>query len=73
MNITPLTKNHEIKRGDLLLVQGNGNINLYKVPQVIKDDDREEVILQKKGNIYFNRSMFHDGKSWVQEVQIVTE
>ena len=67
----------DIKEGDQLLVRGNfvfgGNcIQLHKVEKVkVSENDGTEIILQKKGNVYFNLGMYLKGDSWVKEVRKV--
>lgn len=68
----------DIKDGDALLINGNfsegDKIQLHKVQQVkVTEQDGTEVILKKKGNIYFNLGMYLKGKSWVREVCKVDE
>jgi len=62
-----------IKKGDLLVVEFGkeiyplkGCLHSFKVLEN-KSDDRE-IILQNKGNIYFNYSMFLNGNSIVKSV-----
>lgn len=67
-----------VAEGDILLLEGNFNdgpqIQLHKVAQVkITEQDGFEVILKKKGNIYFNMDTYLEGNSWVKEGYIICE
>jgi hypothetical protein len=65
-----------IKKGDQLIIKGlvSGDLvtQLHKVVKVkVSDNDGTEIILKKKGNLYFNLGMYLEQKSWVREVYII--
>lgn len=77
MTLGAITSIDAISKDDLLLVNGShatgDAIQLHKVLHVkVTDRDGTEIILRKKGNVYFNLSMYLDGKSWVKEAHKVT-
>lgn len=76
MKLKEVTTLVDINQGDLLLIDGRfdkgDRIQLHKVQRVklsVKDDT--EIILKKKGNVYFNLGMYLQGTSWVKKVCIV--
>lgn len=44
--------------------------NVFKIAQIKKHDN--EIILQKKNNIYFNYQMFLDGESNLKKATLLT-
>jgi hypothetical protein len=76
MKQTEIKSMTDIKKGDTLLIKGNfsdgDKIQLLKVATVkVSDKDGTEIILKKKGNVYFNLGMYLKGDSWVEEVSKV--
>jgi hypothetical protein len=68
----------DIKKGDKLIINGRFNegdtIQLHKVLDVkVTTNDGTEIILRKKGNLYFNLGMYLRQGSWVNEVCIIEE
>lgn len=73
MRIWEIQPKTVITKGDLLIVQDkDGAIQYHKVHEVKQVDGDEEVILQKRGNIWFSRNRYNEGGSWVKEVRLVT-
>jgi hypothetical protein len=67
----PVKSYAEISDGDTLLIYGNvDGVQHHLFHGVKKKDtayDGQEIILKKKGNIYFNFGMHTEGKSWVKQ------
>lgn len=65
----------QIKNGDTLLVESSHyGIKLYNNVKVkTTNDGNREVILRKRGNLYFNFDMFNEGKSHVKGIYRVEE
>lgn len=70
MRITEIRSFGQIKNGDTLLVDSlHYGIKLYNnVKKKITESDCREVILRKRGNLYFSFDMFSTGKSHVKGI-----
>ena len=61
----------QITKHDLLIIDYRGVSTPYFVREVLNPgEDIEEVIVNKKDNIYFITSMAIDGTSWAKNVDI---
>ena len=73
INVTPLTRIDQIKKGDLLLIH-DGRDLIQATAKIVKvsDHDGTEIIFKKKQNKFFNVGMYLDGKSWAKDVRVIT-
>ncbi|MDQ6477816.1 hypothetical protein [Dyadobacter sp. LHD-138] len=76
MKLKDVTTLVDINQGDFLLIDGffdeGERIQLHKVQRVkLSVRDGTEIILKKKGNVYFNLGMYLQGTSWAKKVCIV--
>lgn len=68
-----LTKPGQIKAGDTVLCDFKDKPQKYRVKDVINaGTDKEEILINKKKNIYFITSMAIDGSSWAKKVRFVS-
>jgi len=69
MKLTEVVSFRQIKDGDTLLVESNQfGIELFKNIKIkITVNDGREIILRKKGNVYFNFDMYMKAESHVNE------
>lgn len=69
MNKAKLTAPGQIKRGCKIHCTFGGNPHTYRAKEILyAGTDREEVIINKKKNLYFITSMAIDGSSWAKDV-----
>ena len=73
MQIEQLKERGQIKKGDLLLISDGKEIIQAKAEIVLVPIglNREEIVFNKKKNLYFNVDMYLNGESWVKDVRIV--
>ncbi len=64
-----LTAPGQIKPGDTIHCEFKGKPQRYRVKEVIHPGtDKEEILINKKKNLYFITSMAVDGSSWAKMV-----
>lgn len=67
----PLVAYGQIHKGDQLEITYENTRELFVVKKVINAGRKsEEILLNKKKNIYFITSMAIDGESWARDVMI---
>lgn len=72
MQIEPLTRIDQIKKGDLMLISDGKEIIHTKAFIVkVSEHDGTEVIFNVKRNKFFNVGMYLERKSWAKDVRIV--
>lgn len=65
-----LTAAGQIKCGDEIHCEYKGKLKKYTAIEVLNPgSDREEIVVNKKANIYFITSMAIDGTSWAKNVK----
>lgn len=68
-----LTCAGEIKPGDVIHCEFKGRAKKYRVKEVLNaGTDLEEILINKKKNLYFITSMAVDGTSWAKNVNFVS-
>lgn len=74
MRVWEIQPKTAISVGDLLVVQSNdGKIHAHKVEEVKEVDGDTEIILRKRGNIWFSLTRYFEGLSWIKEVRLITD
>lgn len=75
ISIQKVTAIDQISDGAAVLIKGrltDGKVQLFNIDRIkISESDGIEVILKKKGNVYFNFGMYLAGKSNVSEIYTV--
>lgn len=71
MLIEPLTRIDQITAGDALLISDGRRIIATTAKIVLVQDNRTEVIFNKRQNKYFNVGMYLSGESWAKDVRVV--
>jgi acyl CoA:acetate/3-ketoacid CoA transferase alpha subunit len=73
MKIEKVVNRNQIQDGDTLIVEGfEAEPIVFKNVTVKRSEtDGTEIILKKKGNIYFNLDMYLKGTSYIQDVYII--
>lgn len=75
MNIIDIEKPGQVQEGDLLLLQKSNGITF---PAIVKHvcspgTDGEEIVINNRRNLYFNVSMYIDGKSWIKSCKKIID
>lgn len=61
----------QIRQGDIIVCEYNGNIEQYTAEEVLDPGTgREEIIINTKENKYFITSMALKGESWAKNVHV---
>lgn len=64
----------EIKKGDEILLLHKGEAQIHHAEEILmQGQPTEEILLNKKDNLYFIVSMAIDGTSWAKEVKYFSE
>jgi len=64
-----LTGAGQIKKGDQILLAYNGEAQLHFAEEILMEGEpTEEILLNKKDNLYFIVAMAVDGTSWAKHV-----
>ena len=68
---TSLAKSGQIKAGDIIHCEFKGKQQKHIVVEVLDaGTDREEILLDKKSNLYFITIMAINGSSWAKNVTV---
>lgn len=76
MKLIPIKNKDQVSVGTILMVKDkNGIVKTFPVIQIKKEEFGDEVILEKKNNLYFNidRLLVGNLPGWIMEVYIVAE
>jgi len=67
-----LTNAGQIQKGAKIVLSDNGEGQAYTVDQVLNaGTDKEEILIDTEGNLYFITSMAIDGSSWAKQVKFL--
>ena len=68
-----LTNSGQIQPGDTIHCEFKGKSQKYRAKEVLNaGTDQEEILLNKKKNLYFITSMAVEGTSWAKNVRFVS-
>lgn len=73
MKLRPIISD-DVKKGDKIAIirkLSPSIVEIYTILRIMEYDSSLEVILQIKGNIYFNLDMYLNDESWVKEACII--
>jgi len=74
MRTEPLTRPGQIKTGDTIHCEFRGEIQQHPVKEVLNaGTSREEILINRKKNLYFITSMAIDGSSWAKNVRVESQ
>lgn len=65
-----ITAEGQLKKGDKIQIVGksDGDSQIVTVKEIVHHADREEIIINKRRNLYFITSMMLAGTSWAKSV-----
>ncbi len=73
MSFIPVTSLDVIKEGDTIMIISDSLKKEILTVELVRfsDDDKTEIIIDKKTNRFFNLGLYLQGKSWVKELKIL--
>ena len=73
MGFKRLTGVGQIKKGDKIVLANNGGAEIHHAKEILMEGQpTEEILLNKKDNLYFIVSMAVEGTSWAKDVKYLS-